>query len=116
MKKLGYLFCFCLLVSSCAVQTVVVKGTVYDENDAPLPFCTVYTSRRNGVVVDLSGEYSIAVPNKGKTMIHFASLGYKDLDITYAPGDSDDVLDVKMQLDSVLLEETIIEDWFGSSR
>ena len=75
MKKEVFLLCVCLLISSCAVPTVVVRGTVYDENDEPLPSYTVYTSRRNKVVNDSSGNYSIAVPNKGRTFIHFFSIG-----------------------------------------
>ena len=71
MKKEVFLLCVCLLISSCAVPTVVVRGTVYDDNDEPLPSCTVYTSRRNKVVNDSFGNYSIAVPNKGRTFIHF---------------------------------------------
>ena len=111
-----FLLCLFLLVSSCAVPTVIVRGTVYDENDCPLPQSIVYTSLPNGVVVDSSGHYSLTIPKKGETMIHFSALGYEDLEIKYSPRNSDGFLNVKMQLDSALLEETIIKDWFVPSR
>lgn len=107
MKKEVFLLCVCLLISSCAVPTVVVRGTVYDENDEPLPSCTVYTSRRNKVVNDSSGNYSIAVPNKGRTFIHFFSIGYKDTVLLFLPNRGNDRLDVKLQPD-ILCEEKVV--------
>lgn len=106
------MLCLCLFVSSCAVPTIVVRGTVYDENDCPLVGSIVFTSKDNGVLSDISGHYSITIPRKGKTTIHFEAIGYNDLDLEYSPRNSDGLLDVKMQVDSTLVDEVIIQDWF----
>lgn len=112
MKKAVFMLCVCLLISSCAVPTVVIKGTVYDENDCPLSGSIVFTSKDNGVIADSSGHYSIIIPRKGKTTIHFKALGYYDLDLEYSPSNLDGLSEVKMQPDSTLFDSLIIRDWF----
>ena len=109
MKKVFCILCLSLLISSCAVPTVIVRGTVYDENNEPLPYCSVYTSQRNKVTNDLSGNYSIAVPNKGKTFIHYFSVGYKDTVLLFLPNRGNERLDIQLQPD-VMCEDIIIVD------
>ena len=96
MKKVFCILYLSLLTMSCAAPTFIVKGTVYDENNDPLPNSIVFTSQHNGVVTDSSGHYSITILKRGKTKIHFKALGYKDLEVKSSPVYSGGFLDVKM--------------------
>lgn len=103
MKKGLFALCISIIISSCAVSTVSVSGSVFDENGSPLKYCTVYTSRHNGVLVDSTGRYTIPVPSRGKTKIHFASIGYKNIFLEYSPDKNSDSYDVKMEIDSTVV-------------
>ena len=103
MKKGLFVLCFSIFISSCAVSTVSVSGNVYDESGRPLKYCSVYTSRYNGVIVDSLGHYTIPVPSRGKTLIHFASIGYKSVDLEYSPNSNHDGNNVKMEIDSTVV-------------
>ena len=100
MKKGLFVLCLSIVSLSCAVSTVSVSGDVYDNNGSPLKYCTVYTSRNNGVIVDSLGRYTIPVPNKGKTKIHFASIGYKSAVLEYSPNNKNESYNVMMEIDS----------------
>lgn len=98
--------CLALFISSCAVPTVLIQGTVYDA-DGPLPFTSVYTRYpRNGVITDTAGRYSLSVPRKGRAKVYFANIGYKATVVEYSPDCDKDHFDVRMEKDSTVLFET----------
>ena len=101
-------FCLIWLISSCAVPTVLIRGTVYDA-DGPLPYTTVYTRYpRKGAVSDTAGRYSLSVPQKEGAKVYFANIGYKDAVAEYSPDCDKDHFDVRMEVDSTVLFDKII--------
>ena len=98
------IFSLALFLSSCSVPTVLIQGTVYD-TDGPLPYTSVYTRHpRNGVVSDTAGRYSLSVPQKERTKVRFANIGYKDTVVVYSPDCDKDHFDVRMEMDCSLIE------------
>jgi hypothetical protein len=105
MRKLYLLPCLFLALSTCAVPTVSVTGTVFDENDSPMRQCSVFTSKNNGVLTDSLGRYSIPVPVNKIVRINFVSKGYKNASIRYSQDEDNEHYDVRMEVDSTLLRE-----------
>lgn len=100
--------CLIWLISSCAVPTVLIQGTVYDA-DGPLPYTSVYTRHpRNGVVSDTAGRFSLSVPQKERTKVRFANIGYKDTVVVYSPDCDKDHFDVRMEIDSTILFDRVV--------
>ena len=54
-------------------------------------------------MTDSLGHYSIKVPVKRKAIIHFSSIGYKDLEIELTPVSADCRVDVQMAIDSTVV-------------
>ena len=97
-----------LFVSSCAVPTVLIQGTVYDA-DGTLPYTSVYTRYpRNGVVTDTAGRYSLFVPQKEGVKVFFANIGYKEAVVEYSPNCDKDHFDVRMEIDSTILFDRVM--------
>ena len=97
-----------LFVSSCAVPTVLIQGTVYDA-DGPLPYTSVYTRYpRNGVLTDTAGRYSLSVPQKEGAKVFFANIGYKEAVVEYSPDCDKDHFDVRMEIDSTVLFDRVM--------
>lgn len=100
--------CLALFISSCAVPTVLIQGTVYDA-DGPLPYTSVYTRYpRNGVITDTAGRYSLTVPQKEGTKVYFANIGYKETVVEYSPDCDKGHLDVRMEIDSTVLFDRVV--------
>lgn len=106
MRRFYLLPCLFLVLSTCAVPTVSVTGTVFDENDSPMRQCSVFTSKKNEVLTDSLGHYSIPVPVNRIVRINFASLGYKNASIRYSQDEDNEHYDVRMEIDSTLLLES----------
>ena len=105
--KLFLISCLALFISSCAVPTVLIKGTVYDA-DGPLPYTCVYTRYpRNGVITDTAGRYSLSVPQKERAKVYFANIGYKEAVVEYSQDCDKDHFDVRMEKDSTVLFDRI---------
>ena len=100
MKRVGPVLCLLLMVAACSAPKVLITGTVYDEDNIPMKYCAVYRVPKEGVMTDSLGHYSIKVPVKRKAIIHFSSIGYKDLEIELTPVSADCRVDVQMEIDS----------------
>lgn len=102
--------CAVLLVlfsSALFAQNANFKGTVTDKSTGePIPFAFVLQKGTDtGVSTDADGRYSIDVPTT--SVLVFSSLGYKsdEIDLTGFKGQ---VLDVSLEPDSELINETIV--------
>ena len=100
-----------LLACSVAfAQNLSVKGAVSDPSGAPIPGVTVIIDGTlKGSVTNAQGQYTISVPSDGA--LRFASVGYQEQTI---PVNGQAVINVTLQEDAQLLDETIIVA-FGSS-
>src|ERR1700761_1612997 len=62
-------------------QPTVIKGTVTDDNKAPLPGATVAVKGTSiAVVADVSGKYTVTVPPSAKTLV-FTFIGMDKLEV-----------------------------------
>ena len=106
------LFLFSLNTISIFGQEITVKGKITDVKGEPLPFVSISEQNtKNGVVSESDGTYEIKVKNKGVTLI-FSFLGYKTQYVkvsTYK-------LDVKLEEDSVSLDEIIVSTGIRGSQ
>ena len=102
MKRLLFAFVAVIMsISALAQETVVVSGTVLDENGWPLTVAYVLEQgTSNGTLTDLDGNYTIKA-NKGATM-EFTFMGY--LTQTH-PAQA--VLNVTLQPDALMMEEVV---------
>ncbi len=93
-----------ILVSGSAyAQTVVGKGQVVDANGIPVIGATVLEvgSTTNGVITDIDGNFSIAVP--ASAQIEISCIGY----VTQVVAPAENLL-IVLQEDNTLLEETVV--------
>lgn len=69
-----------LIVNLASAQNITVKGTVKDEANLPIPSVSVLLKgTQNGTQTDVSGNYSISVPNNA-TLV-FSYIGYATKEI-----------------------------------
>ena len=96
---------FILLIALAAnAQNVNVSGIVTESSGVPLPGVFVLQSgTSNGVSTDNQGCYSIIVPPE--STLQFSCLGFKDVSVSL---DDRTVIDVTMQEDAQVLEETVV--------
>ena len=97
-----------LLITVCAslnAQNITVRGTVTDaSNGDPVPGASVIISgTTNGVVTDVSGNYTISAPSDG--VLIFSSIGYETMQV---PIRSNRTLNVELSPSSEFLDETIV--------
>ncbi len=109
MKKIYY-FLLCLLYSSIAMaQGEQVSGTVFD-GDTPLTGASVVVQGTTlGVLTDLDGAFTIAVPNNRATL-EISYLGYITKYVS-ASGD----LNIKLNVDTETLDEVVVIG-YGTAR
>ena len=97
-----------LLITVCAAlqaQNITVRGTVTDaSNGEPVPGASVIVSgTTNGVVSDVSGNYSITAPSDG--VLIFSSIGYESMQV---PIRGNRTLNVELSPSAEFLDETIV--------
>ncbi len=108
MKKICLLFTAVLMFGLSGVlyaQDVKVTGVVTDAGTGEtIPFASVVVKgTMTGVNTDVDGKYSISTPKEG-TLV-FSSIGYQSVEVTVG---NRAVIDVKLESDKELLEETIV--------
>lgn len=93
-------------------QDITVRGTVKDANGDPVPQAGVVISgTTRGVVTDMDGQYSIAVPADG-TLV-FSALGFSDQNVLVG---ARTLIDVVLQENTELLDETIVVAYGTSTK
>ena len=104
--KRHILLSMCVLLTALAAnaQNVNVSGIVTESSGVPLPGVFVLQSgTSNGVSTDDQGCYSINVPPE--STLQFSCIGFKDVSISL---NDRTVIDVVMQEDTQMLEETVV--------
>ena len=104
---------FAMLLSFTALaQNIEVSGVVKDERGDSMPGVGVIdkTDPKNGTITDLDGRYSIKV--KSDAVLEFSFLGYKT---KLEEVRSRAVLNVKMEPENTLLEQTVVIG-YGTSK
>ncbi|MDO5104449.1 DUF5686 and carboxypeptidase regulatory-like domain-containing protein [Capnocytophaga sp.] len=106
MKKIVFFIVF-LTTSVCFSQ---IKGKITDENNAPMPYVSIYTEDGTvGTTSNENGDYQLNIKEKKPTLI-FQFLGYKlerkTLDIQQFPYE----LNITLQEESFQLNEVIVSN------
>ncbi|WP_375586507.1 SusC/RagA family TonB-linked outer membrane protein [Cyclobacterium xiamenense] len=108
MKKiLPSLFVLVLMVVATIslAQSITVSGTVFDENETPLPGVSILIKNStSGTVTDLDGRYQIEVPGSNSVLV-YSFLGYFKQEITVGNQRS---IDVSLQPDMSDLSEVVV--------
>ncbi|AZQ63991.1 TonB-dependent receptor [Flammeovirga pectinis] len=86
-------------------QGVDIKGTVLDEQDAPLIGAYIIVKgTTTGTVTDFNGLFKLHVPNKESVLV-VSSIGHKDKEVYV--GDRTN-FDLKLEYDTEALEEVVV--------
>lgn len=100
-----FVLIFLVIANSSFAQSITVRGTVFDENETPLPGVSILIKNSTtGTVTDLDGKYQIDVPSANSVLV-FSFLGYLKREITVA---SQTNIDVNMQVDMSDLSEVVV--------
>ena len=115
-QKFLFLFpCFFVLVifsQTSYAQSILVTGTVFDENKESLPGVSVKIPGKNGgVTSDLDGKYSIDV-NGESASLEFSYIGYKT-QVVLVGGRNQ--IDISLSLSSEALDEVVVIG-YGTTR
>ncbi|QXP64734.1 SusC/RagA family TonB-linked outer membrane protein [Polaribacter sp. HaHaR_3_91] len=92
-------------------QNIIVKGTVVDKIDTPLPGVTIVIKGSNkGTSTDFNGNYNISVA-KGKTLV-FSSIGFQKKEVIV----NSTTAKIVLEEDTSVLGEVVITAEFGLKR
>lgn len=106
----GLLFTFNFIAVS---QEITIKGVVTDDKSAPFQGVKVVVKgTNNGALTDAEGKYSITAENKEDLTLTYFYIGFDKQEIVVANRTN---IDVKMSMDSQILDEVVIVG-YGSSR
>ncbi len=96
---------FIVLSSAEMLQQINITGVIKDEFGDPMPGVNVIVKGTlTGVVTDVNGKYSIAVPNRDAVLV-FSFIGYKTHEFTVG---SQDAIDIVMNEDTHQIEEVVV--------
>jgi len=112
--KIGILFIALLMLSSFGRQTTrTITGKVTDALDGSgLPGTTVLLKgSTHGTTTDLNGDYSLAVPDSGGTLV-FSFIGYTSEEVKI---EANEVINVTLSADNSALEEVVVVGHGGNS-
>ncbi len=98
--------CLCAASVSLSAQNRTVSGKVTDAAGQPLwGGVVLLKGTTDGVATENDGTYSLKVPS-GEVVLQFTCLGFKDKDVKVPSSQA--VLDVSLEEDNMLLEETVV--------
>jgi TonB-dependent SusC/RagA subfamily outer membrane receptor len=107
-SSVGYLILennLVVLTSVEILQQQIVTGTVTDETGEPMPGVNVVVKGTNtGVVTDLSGRYTITVPNRDAVLV-FSFMGYDSSEVIV--GDQTNI-NLTFKEKNTMLEEVVV--------
>lgn len=106
MKKLKFLmFALIIGISTASWAQTSVTGTVFDEQNVPLPGATVIEKgTKNGTTTDFDGNFTIQVSDANATLA-VSFLGYATKDISL---NGQSTVSLILQEDSSLLDEVVV--------
>ena len=93
------------MVSQFMIESIMVTGTVTDENNQSLPGVNVIEKgTTNGTTTDVSGRFSVNVQDE-KSVLIFSFIGYASQEV---PVGNQSVINISMQPDAATLEEIVV--------
>lgn len=106
MKKLLTIILLLCCQLTALAQQLTVSGTVVDETNDPFPGVVIYAKDRpgGGTATDVDGKFTIKV-GKNDVLV-FSCIGYNNQEIAISKSVSN--LEVKMEVSSTMLEETVV--------
>ena len=100
-------------IAAAGDEDVVVRGRVTDENGDPLPGVNIKSKNSSrGTVTDADGNYLIVL-GSGNAALIFSFVGYTSREI---PIEKTQVLNMKMEPDSKMLNEVVVTTPLGIKR
>ncbi|HRN55928.1 MAG TPA: SusC/RagA family TonB-linked outer membrane protein, partial [Agriterribacter sp.] len=107
MKKIQLLLYFvllhCLVVQ--AQQQVVVRGTIFDINGAPVQSVSVREKNtNNGTTTDEEGRYQITV-RSAQSILEFSIVGYKTQETAVG---NQTAVNIVLELENAILEDVVV--------
>lgn len=110
--RLLMLFAIVLCATGYGQTAKTVTGTVFDENNAPLPGVNVLIQgKSSGTTTNFDGEYSINVEDLD--ILVFSYIGFLSSNV---PVEGKTTIDVTMQIDSQQLDEVVVVGFGTQSR
>ncbi len=101
MKRMKFAFLFVLLVSFVSTAQEVT-GTVYDDQNVPLPGASVQVKgTTTGTITDFDGNYSINA-NQGDILV-FSYVGFNTQEVTVTGSKLDVTLQAGLELENVVV-------------
>lgn len=88
MRKTTFLCLVFLIISSITdAQTTRISGKVYSAGKAPLPGITVQIKgSRTSTATSEDGSFGVSVPDGGKTVLVFSSVGFETKELPAVAG------------------------------
>ena len=89
-----------------SIVTHLVRGTVQDKDNEPLPGVTILLKGTNsGVVTDMNGKYTITIPATGNPVLVFTFIGMKKEEERVA---GRKVINVVLEEEQTAVEEVVV--------
>lgn len=102
--------CAALLAFFCVFSVLgqQIVGTLTDENNAPLPFASIYVKAKNiGTSSNVEGKYVLQLPQGTHTVV-YQFIGYATITKTVVVGPSAQTLDVQLLPEIVALQNVSV--------
>jgi len=107
MKKISFIFLMLIALVAHAQETFKVSGTVFDQNENPLPNATIRIINTKTVTVsNINGQYELNL-SSGKYTIEVSYIGYLSSKKTIITT-TNLTLDFKLNVSSELLDEALV--------
>lgn len=100
-------FLLCLPASGSLAQSI--SGYVYDENNAPIPFASVFFKElANGTATNEKGHYYLSL-DPGVYTVVYSSVGYQPQTVQVVVGDDALEKDIRLAASTVKLDEIVVK-------
>lgn len=104
-----FIFLVLFYLSGFTVWGVTVSGKVTDEKNEPMPFVNIMIKgTTTGSTTNIQGYYQLSIENEGTYTILYKFIGYKLYSKTIAVGTEDIILNIKLEPETTVLQEVVI--------
>lgn len=99
-----------LLLLLCTVQAqTIIRGTVTDSENSPLPNARVYLSKTTmGVLANQSGVYSLSIPHEGTYEMIASCVGYETHSQIVKVHGMDKVINIQLREKTIEIKEVVV--------
>jgi hypothetical protein len=107
-NRIVFIVLFVLVGYKLSAQTLIT-GIVSDSVNIPVPNAAVYISKTTiGTITDQKGAYSISIPLQGEFELTASLIGYKTKSVIIYANGNRQVINIKLSLNPVLLNEVTV--------